>query len=88
LFFLLTLALLAAAPMTSTAAAATLFSDDFGPKPLESWAPSPLGLAGGWNGSAGTSMRAPVSFTTETIKGVGYAVFPAASGSYVVTYVP
>ncbi|HEX3527811.1 MAG TPA: family 16 glycoside hydrolase [Thermoanaerobaculia bacterium] len=33
------------------------------------------------NGSA-------VTFTTQTIKGIPYAVFPAASGSYVATYAP
>jgi hypothetical protein len=33
------------------------------------------------NGSA-------VTFTTQTIKGIAYAVFPAASGSYVATYAP
>ncbi|MBW8876261.1 MAG: hypothetical protein JF614_14945 [Acidobacteria bacterium] len=33
------------------------------------------------NGSA-------VTFTTQTIKGIVYAVFPAASGSYVATYAP
>ena len=30
----------------------------------------------------------PVAFTTQTIKGIAYAVFPAASGSYVATYAP
>jgi hypothetical protein len=30
----------------------------------------------------------PVTFTTETIKGIVYAVFPASSGSYVATYAP
>lgn len=30
----------------------------------------------------------PVTFTTEIIKGITYAVFPAASGSYVATYAP
>ncbi len=30
----------------------------------------------------------PVAFTTETIKGVTYAVFSASSGSYVATYAP
>jgi len=33
------------------------------------------------NGSA-------VTFTTQTIKGIAYAVFPAASGAYVATYAP
>lgn len=33
----------------------TLFSDDFGPKPLASWTPSPLGLAANWNGSTGAA---------------------------------
>jgi hypothetical protein len=41
--------------LPSAAAATTLFSDDFGPKPLASWTPSPLGLAGHWDGSAGTA---------------------------------
>ena len=45
-------ALLAAALPGS---AATLFSDDFGPKPLEAWTPSPLGQASHWVGSAGTA---------------------------------
>jgi hypothetical protein len=31
---------------------------------------------------------APVAFATQTIKGVAYAVFPAASGDYVATYAP
>jgi len=30
----------------------------------------------------------PVTFTTETIKGISYAVFPATAGSYVATYAP
>ena len=30
----------------------------------------------------------PVAFTTETIKGLTYAVFSASSGSYVATYAP
>jgi hypothetical protein len=30
----------------------------------------------------------PVSWTTETIKGLAYAVFPAASGSYTAAYAP
>jgi hypothetical protein len=30
----------------------------------------------------------PVTFTTETIKGISYAVFPAGSGNYVATYAP
>lgn len=30
----------------------------------------------------------PVTFTTETIKGISYATFPAGSGSYTATYVP
>jgi hypothetical protein len=30
----------------------------------------------------------PVTFTTQTVKGIAYAVFPAASGSYVATYAP
>lgn len=30
----------------------------------------------------------PVTFTTETIKGISYAVFPAATGSYTATYAP
>ena len=30
----------------------------------------------------------PVSFTTETLKGIPYAVFNASSGSYVATYAP
>jgi hypothetical protein len=33
----------------------TLFSDDFGAKPLGSWTPSPLGLFGHWSGAAGTA---------------------------------
>lgn len=43
--------LAAAAPLP----AATLFSDDFGPKPLEAWALSPLGPSSHWDGSAGTA---------------------------------
>lgn len=30
----------------------------------------------------------PVAFTTETIKGISYAIFPAGSGSYTATYAP
>jgi hypothetical protein len=30
----------------------------------------------------------PVAFTTRTVKGIAYAVFPAATGSYVATYAP
>jgi hypothetical protein len=30
----------------------------------------------------------PVTFTTETIKGISYAVFPAGTGSYAATYAP
>ena len=33
----------------------TLFSDDFGPKPLASWTPSPLGLLSHWSSAAGTA---------------------------------
>ncbi len=50
---LLAAALLIAA--TSPGTAITLFSDDFGPKPLESWTPSPLGQSSHWDGSAGTA---------------------------------
>ena len=35
-----------------------------------------------------TANGSPVTFTTQTIKGITYAVFPAASGSYVATYAP
>ncbi|HET9228491.1 MAG TPA: hypothetical protein VFR31_17575, partial [Thermoanaerobaculia bacterium] len=34
----------------------TLFSDDFGAKPLGSWTASPLGLAGNWNASTGAAV--------------------------------
>jgi Domain of Unknown Function (DUF1080) len=34
----------------------TLFSDDFGPKPLAAWKPSPLGLFGNWNASLGAAV--------------------------------
>ncbi len=30
----------------------------------------------------------PVTFTTDTTKGIAYAVFTASSGSYVATYAP
>jgi hypothetical protein len=30
----------------------------------------------------------PVAFTTETIKGITHAIFPASSGSCVATYAP
>jgi hypothetical protein len=30
----------------------------------------------------------PVAFTPQTVKGIAYAVFPAASGSYVATHAP
>ncbi len=41
--------------LPSVLAASTLFSDDFGAKPLGSWTPSPLGLASHWSGAAGTA---------------------------------
>jgi hypothetical protein len=50
---LLAVAFLATASVPATAA--TLFSDDFGPKPLEAWTPSPLGQSSHWDGSAGTA---------------------------------
>jgi hypothetical protein len=43
------------ATATSPAFATTLFTDDFGPKPLEAWTPSPLGQSSHWDGSAGTA---------------------------------
>ncbi len=33
----------------------TLFADDFSPRPLRRWTVSPLGLGGGWDGSAGAA---------------------------------
>jgi len=30
----------------------------------------------------------PVSFTTQTIKGISYAVFPAGTGTYTAAYAP
>ncbi len=36
-------------------AQSTLFSDDFGPKPLGSWKPSPLGLLTNWDASSGAA---------------------------------
>jgi hypothetical protein len=47
-------ALLAAAPVPG-AATTTLFSEDFGPKPLDSWAPSPLGQASHWSAGSGSA---------------------------------
>ncbi|HEY4595057.1 MAG TPA: hypothetical protein VIJ02_01550, partial [Thermoanaerobaculia bacterium] len=35
-----------------------------------------------------TANGSPVAFSTQTLKGITYAVFPAASGSYVATYAP
>ena len=35
-----------------------------------------------------TRNGAAVSFTTETIKGVTYAAFPATTGTYAATYTP
>ncbi|HEY4593636.1 MAG TPA: hypothetical protein VIJ61_14570, partial [Thermoanaerobaculia bacterium] len=35
-----------------------------------------------------TANGSPVTFSTQTLKGITYAVFPAASGSYVATYAP
>lgn len=46
---------LVVALLPSAASATTLFSDDFGPKPLGSWTPSPLGLSSNWDGSNGTA---------------------------------
>ena len=50
--------LLAAVLATALPAAGqtTLFSDDFGPKPLASWTSSPLGLANNWNASSGAAV--------------------------------
>ncbi|HWM93884.1 MAG TPA: family 16 glycoside hydrolase [Thermoanaerobaculia bacterium] len=47
-------ALLAA--VLPVAAQTTLFSDDFGPKPLASWQPSPLGLSNNWSASSGAAV--------------------------------
>jgi hypothetical protein len=35
-----------------------------------------------------TADGTPVAFTTQTVKGISYAVFPAGSGAYVATYAP
>src|SRR4051812_47013563 len=53
----LLLAALAAALTASLASAqpGTLFSDDFGPKPLGGWTASPLGLAANWDASSGAA---------------------------------
>ena len=62
----------------SAAAASTLFSDDFGAKPLGSWTPSPLGLASHWSGAAGTAaahaIQYPVGNETHTPHGMGVAL--------------
>ncbi len=124
-----TLRILCAAALAATLASrgasaqpTTLFSDDFGPKPLAGWQASPLGLLSNWDASSGaaaydggghtqlvagsaswamlpasssagslaslTLNGSSVAFTTETVKGIAYAVFPAASGNYVATYAP
>src|SRR3954471_19169497 len=53
----LLLAVLAAALTASLASAqpVTLFSDDFGPKPLGGWTASPLGLTANWDASSGAA---------------------------------
>src|SRR5436305_3141791 len=53
----LLLAVLATALTASLASAqpVTLFSDDFGPKPLGGWTASPLGLAANWDASSGAA---------------------------------
>ena len=38
--------------------------------------------------SAITRSGSPVSFTTETIKGIAYALFPSTTGSYAAVYTP
>ena len=50
---LLAAALLATAPSPGTAT--TLFNEDFGPKPLDSWTPSPLGQESHWSAASGTA---------------------------------
>ena len=35
-----------------------------------------------------TRAGTPVSYTTDTIKGIAYAFFPAATGSYAAVYAP
>ena len=47
----------------------------------------PLASTGGTLASLAADGN-PVAFTTQTVKGIAYAVFPAASGSYVATYAP
>jgi len=58
--------------LPSALAATTLFSDDFGAKPLGSWTPSPLGLLSHWSGAAGTA----------AYDGGGHTQLWAGSGSW------
>ena len=48
--------LLSAVVALPAMAQTTLFSDDFGPKPLASWTSSPLGLSTNWNASSGAAV--------------------------------
>jgi hypothetical protein len=41
--------------VTVTSGATTLFADDFSPRPLRNWTPSPLGLLGNWDASTGVA---------------------------------
>jgi hypothetical protein len=70
----LILAILAAALTASLASAqpVTVFSDDFGPKPLAGWTASPLGLAGNWDASSGAA----------AYNGGGHTQLWAGSGSW------
>jgi hypothetical protein len=70
----LILAVLAAALTASLASAqpVTLFSDDFGPKPLGGWTASPLGLAANWDASSGAA----------AYNGGGHTQLYAGSGSW------
>lgn len=53
--FLACLLLSVLAGVIPAGAQTTLFSDDFGPKPLASWEPSPLGLLGNWSAGSGAA---------------------------------
>jgi hypothetical protein len=64
-----------AAALTASLASAqpvTLFSDDFGPKPLGDWTASPLGLAANWDASSGAA----------AYNGGGHTQLWAGSGSW------
>ncbi|HKV12498.1 MAG TPA: family 16 glycoside hydrolase [Thermoanaerobaculia bacterium] len=66
------LALLLLLGALPAAAQTTLFTDDFGPKPLAAWKASPLGLLSNWSASSGAAVY----------NGGGHTQLYAGSGSW------